>query len=148
MDGRTHLAGGIAAGLLVACFSDNQGVALGVALAGAAAMVPDRVQYVVKGKDLPLEGHRGVSHTLMFLILTTIWFRPEFALYWAAGLMSHYILDLPSHSGIPLIYPLKRDRIALGWFTNDSWQAKVLLAGLIGFIIVVPIYWLTIFFSF
>ena len=122
MNGSTHLIGGLAAGLIVASAmpTDNTHTVIGVLLAVAAALLPDRVQYTVEHVRLPLEGHRSGSHTLLFALLTALAFRPELAVFWLSGLLSHYILDLPSRQGLPLLWPIVPGRLGLGWFQNGS----------------------------
>lgn len=140
----THLTGGILAGVLVAsALHSNDGTtAIGVAVATLAALVPDRVQYSVKSIRMPLEGHRGVSHSLIFAFATTLLVNPLYALYWLAGLVSHYILDLPSDAGLPLFWPLYRRRVALGLWRNGG-RAEAVTRGLLcGACVFVVMTWL------
>jgi inner membrane protein len=133
MNGRTHLIGGLLAGLVVASVVQTapETKAIGVLLAGAAGLTPDRIQYTIRHARLPLEGHRGVSHTLLFLIVTTLIFRAELAPYWAVGLASHLLLDVITVSGVPLFYPLYRRRVSLSLTTNGGRVEFVLRAVLL-----------------
>jgi inner membrane protein len=142
--GKTHLLGGLAAGTIVAMIAPAQPITIltvrlpvavtliaVIAFAGIAALAPDRIQYSIKSARFPLEGHRGVSHTLLFAVVTTFLFRPELRAAWCAGLLSHLLLDVITVAGIPLFWPLRRRRVSLSLTTNGSAGEAVLRALLV-----------------
>ena len=142
MNGRTHLVGGLCAGLIISTVlhSGNFDTSVGIVVAAAASILPDRVQYNVRWLKLPLENHRGLSHTLLFAIVTSLVFKESLAPFWFGGLLSHMLLDLPSAVGIPMFFPLPR--IALGWFPNGGRAENVLRYGLFLLCFLIVIGWL------
>ncbi len=152
MTGKTHALGGLAAGTLVAVALPAQPltvltwhlpveVTIGatILLAMFTALAPDRIQYSIKSVRFPLEGHRGLSHTLLFALVTTFLFRYELRAAWCVGLVSHLLLDVITVAGIPLFWPLRRRRVSLSWTTNGSAGEAVLRAALI---VLVALVWL------
>lgn len=136
MNGPTHLLGGLAAGTAIAAFAPAGSLLpiAGVALAGVAALAPDRIQYTIRSARFPLEGHRGISHTLIFVAVTSLCFRVDLAPYWCAGLLSHLLLDVITIAGIPLLWPLRARRVSLSLTTNGSASEAVLRALLVVFV--------------
>jgi membrane-bound metal-dependent hydrolase YbcI (DUF457 family) len=130
MNGPTHLAGGLAAGLIVSTVlnSDNGLTVVGVSVAVVGGLFPDWLSISFPYIKLPLEGHRGVCHTLLFALITSLVINPTLAPFWFCGLLSHMLLDLPSTVGIPMFFPLPR--VGLGWFPNGGRAEHVLRYGL------------------
>lgn len=55
-------------------------------------------------------GHRGLTHSLLFLVLlglTQPWFPPPFFMGLMMGTISHLLGDMMTHRGIQLFYPVK-----------------------------------------
>jgi inner membrane protein len=78
------------------------------------------------GKNQP---HRTFMHSLLgvalitlasYLVFTEIW------LYMLLGMLSHIVLDLFNKKKIPLLYPLKKPKFALGFCHADSLANTVL----------------------
>ncbi len=122
----SHVIGGATIGAVIASRLplSPESTAAAIGFAVIAAAVPDRVQYQIPGRHLPLEGHRGLSHTLLFAVATSLFWlvmlHPIFTVFWFGGLLSHYLLDLPSDVGIPLWWPIVKHRVRLGWFNNGT----------------------------
>lgn len=114
MKGSTHLAAGLAVGLVVARV---QGADIGeaAALAGVAALAglaPDWLQVNLPGLNKTIKGafgHRGLSHWGLAVIgvyLVSLGIVPGLALAAAAGWGSHLVLDGFNSPGVPLWWPL------------------------------------------
>lgn len=120
MTGKTHIIGGIAAGLAFAQITHYEpAILLGAGAIGA--VIPDICHGGSKiGRTFPLIskiinglfGHRTFTHSLIFLLLAALLFRtflPNEAL--SAGLLvgmaSHLLLDMATKNGIKLLFPLK-----------------------------------------
>lgn len=132
MNGPTHLLGGITAGLIASSVigaHDAQTV-VGVGVAAVGGLFPDWLSISFPFVRLPLEGHRGLTHCLLFAIVTSLLINPTIAPFWFAGLLSHMLLDLPSDAGMPLFWPLYPRRVALGWFRNGS-AGEIVTRGLL-----------------
>jgi hypothetical protein len=108
------------------------GTAFGKPLTGAAlAMLPD-IMLLGKRRPAPTQLY-NVTHSLLFIIITSLigqlWDYGAFV-FWV--LISHIILDLPTHGkqwGPCLLYPLQK-RFSFGqeWeFFNRSWLTGMLL---------------------
>lgn len=120
MTGKTHIIGGIAAGLAFAQITDYEPVIL-LAAGALGALIPDICHGGSKiGRTFPilskiinsLFGHRTFTHSLLFLLLAAFLFHeflPNEAI--GAGLMvgmaSHLILDMATKKGIKLFFPIK-----------------------------------------
>jgi len=120
MTGKTHIIGGIAAGLAFAQITNYEpAILLGAGAVGA--IIPDICHGGSKiGRTLPLVskivnglfGHRTFTHSLAFLLIAAYLlqaFLPNTAL--AAGLLvgmgSHLLLDMATKNGIKLFFPFK-----------------------------------------
>lgn len=81
-----------------------------------------------------LSKHRGFSHSLLLLVLSGLslfFIYAPLAFCFAAGLLSHLLLDLLNKQPIQMLYPLKRG-FCLGLFYADKTSNTVLfIAGLI-----------------
>lgn len=119
MTGKTHIIGGIAASLAYAHFSGTDPVV--VTCAGiVGALIPDICHGGSKiGRQLPvlskiinlIFGHRSFTHSLLFIVLIAFLMN-TFLPYETVtaglivGMVSHYILDMGTRSGIQLFFPI------------------------------------------
>lgn len=119
MTGKTHIIGGISASLAYAYFSSSNPLILtGAGIVGA--LIPDICHGGSKiGRQLPILskiinlifGHRSFTHSLLFLVIITFLMN-TFLSYETVtaglivGMVSHYILDMGTRSGIQLFFPL------------------------------------------
>lgn len=119
MTGKTHIAGGIAAGLAYAYISGLDPVILtGAGIAGA--LIPDICHSGSKiGRKMPVTsrivnlifGHRSFTHSLLFLVIMAFLLK-AFLPYDTitagiiVGMASHYILDMGTKRGIQLFFPI------------------------------------------
>lgn len=121
MQGKTHLAAGVAVGLSVASTysMDLPRAALATGLAAVAALAPDWLQINIPGLNRTIKGafgHRGFSHWLLtaWLVYLAVGsvacqhFTPDHPLSLAvlAGWTSHIILDSFTDPGVPALWPL------------------------------------------
>ncbi|WP_033542587.1 metal-dependent hydrolase [Planococcus sp. CAU13] len=120
MTGKTHIIGGITAGLAFAQITNYEPVIL-LGAGAVGAMIPDICHGGSKiGRTFPvvskivnmLFGHRTFTHSLLFLLLAAVLFNavlPNEAV--AAGLLvgmgSHLLLDMATKNGIKLFFPMK-----------------------------------------
>lgn len=119
MTGKTHIIGGISASLAYAYFSGSDPLILtGAGIVGA--LIPDICHGGSKiGRQLSILskiinlifGHRSFTHSLLFLVIITFLMN-TFLSYETVtaglivGMVSHYILDMGTRSGIQLFFPL------------------------------------------
>lgn len=117
---KTHILGGVAAGLGTATITTADPFII-TAAAAAGALIPDICHTgSTIGKKLPLLskvislmfGHRTFTHSLLFLGLAAwllIWLplHIDVMLGIIVGMASHLILDGMTKNGIKLFYPLK-----------------------------------------
>lgn len=89
---------------------------------GASAMMPSKERKTVRG----MVAHRGITHSLLMVVLTTIFLMtigrlglanqisvyPYFSLGIILGVLSHLILDMLA-GGVPLFCPITNTRIAI-----------------------------------
>lgn len=119
MKGKTHIIGGVASSLAVAHFTYADPVLLlGAGIAGS--LIPDICHGGSKiGKTFPVIskfinfvfGHRSFTHSLLFIVLIAFlvdYFFPNDAIKLGliTGMISHYILDMATKSGIQLFFPI------------------------------------------
>ncbi|MFP5522031.1 metal-dependent hydrolase [Peptococcus simiae] len=125
MQGRTHLVGGLAVGLAMLSLErfqmpmEDALVCLGMTAVGS--LIPDidtpesKLGHLVKPLALVLNrtiGHRGLTHSPLFIAILYLLLEaiiPRFhdpALFFAVGMLSHLVLDMLNHKGVPLLYPL------------------------------------------
>jgi inner membrane protein len=67
--------------------------------------------------------HRTFTHSLIFLLFTTIIiniFNKEVAIVWLASYTSHLFLDSLTKSGIPLLMPIKNKKYGLRLFMTGG----------------------------
>ncbi|MFB9859514.1 metal-dependent hydrolase [Salinicoccus siamensis] len=119
MTGKTHLIGGIAASLAVSYgIGESPFIITTAGIVGA--LLPDICHSGSRiGRQFPflsklinlLFGHRTVTHSLLFLVLISLItdqiFSDDLIKYGLlAGMISHYLLDMATHNGIRLFFPL------------------------------------------
>lgn len=119
MTGKTHIIGGISASLAYAYFSGSDPLIL-TGAGNVGALIPDICHGGSKiGRQLPILskiinlifGHRSFTHSLLFLVIITFLMN-TFLSYETVtaglivGMVSHYILDMGTRSGIQLFFPL------------------------------------------
>ena len=113
MDFFTHVIIGYIISSLASGSPFNEYVVLGTLM----AVLPD-FDFILTplGKRLPLMGHRGITHTAIFIILSTLLIYSIYSFsigQWDTRLLlimltcgaSHILGDFISYSGIPLLYP-------------------------------------------
>lgn len=119
MTGKTHIIGGIAAGLAYSHFLGTDPViTTGAGVVGA--LIPDICHSGSKvGRRMPLLsriinlifGHRSFTHSLLFLaavafLMDTFFPDDTIKAGLIVGMISHYILDMGTKSGIQLFFPV------------------------------------------
>ena len=119
MTGKTHIMGGITASLAVGhAANENPLIMVGAGIVGA--LLPDICHSGSRiGRRFPilsriinlLFGHRTFTHSLLFLVIVPFLidrFFPNDILKYGllTGMVSHYILDMATRSGIKLFFPL------------------------------------------
>lgn len=113
MTRKTHL--GIAA-MIIIPFLPSVGLKGGIGLLGAS--VPDW--------DLMVSGmHRGITHTLFFMIITTLFvgiFDIKVAFIYGIAYLSHLILDSLTKKGVPLFWPISKKYYGLKLIRTGSYE--------------------------
>lgn len=119
MTGKTHILGGIAAGLAYAHITNESPMILvGAGIIGA--LLPDICHSGSKiGRKLPILskiintvfGHRTFTHSLLFLVLIALLMNAYFPYDVVKsgliiGMISHFMLDMATKNGIKLFFPL------------------------------------------
>ncbi|MGX9134418.1 metal-dependent hydrolase [Rummeliibacillus sp. JY-2-4R] len=122
MTGKTHILGGIAAGLAYAHFEhvpDSDAIIL-VGASVVGALLPDichsgsiigRKFHILSKIINTLFGHRTFTHSLLFLLLmamimNTYVSNVSITSGILIGMVSHYLLDMSTKNGIKLFFPL------------------------------------------
>jgi len=118
MTRKTHIAAGAFVSLPFIAWSDPIS-ALGV----VGAVAPDI--------DIKIPGvkHRGITHTLICLVGSTIAIEvinEHWALTWLLGYTSHLLLDSCTKVGVPLLYPFSKKNFGLKLFTTGKKVDKCL----------------------
>lgn len=126
MTGKTHLLGGVLAGVCASTYMGYSDQLLNVialmTVGGVGGLFPDIDTPTSKmgSKVKPLSwalsktvGHRGMFHApLLYVVLGVVLWRMEpiirvLGLVFLAGCMSHLILDAMNVQGIPILWPVK-----------------------------------------
>ncbi len=130
-------------------------VGLGTLIAGIGGLLPDldhpksvlgRKLFFISVPLSALVGHRGITHSLMAVvamvgILAIVTSMPEYKPYrWMVaplciGYLSHIFGDLLTPSGVPLLYP-KRKNFSLKLFKTGDWK-ETATVGIIGVMVFV-----------
>jgi inner membrane protein len=127
MMGYTHALLGAAAGALYAYSTNatNEQAVIMIASATFTALLPDidhpqaplrRKLGAVGNVGLFWLKHRGITHTLMALLIVALGAAvvlPHMIVPIVAGYASHLIADMLTKSGIPLLEPIRRDNLHL-----------------------------------
>ncbi len=126
MEGKTHMLGGVSAGLLYAIVTKTSFVSGGAALAATAvvgSLFPDLdiSTSMLGSKIKPVSclankilGHRTLFHSpvlYMGIYAVSGGLIRRYPLCWIGfllGVVSHLFLDLLNHQGIPLFYPFSK----------------------------------------
>jgi inner membrane protein len=119
MQGKTHVLGGAAAGLLYLSINPVDDPLVSSCAMGALVPDIDHTGSMI-GRKVPLLdniisavfGHRTFTHSLLFLFLTFLLFRFtnwnidfEFGIF--IGMFSHMVLDALTKEGIQFLWPIK-----------------------------------------
>lgn len=136
MNGPTHLAVGIAAGMAAAPPGDWKSLAIAGAVGGLAGLLPDWLQINLPGVNKHVKGvtgHRGFSHwawtALAVGYIPVLAERPFYAFPALSGYFSHIVLDLLA-GGCFALWPLGRitlARIKCGSWMDEAFGAAGLL---------------------
>ncbi len=98
----THIVTGIIFSLLIMFISGIPVNAFYIFIAGAAAVIPDLIDYAFLAK------HKRETHNIWILIgLIALGFVNQIFIIVAAAYLSHLILDLMTYHGVRLFYPFK-----------------------------------------
>ncbi|MED1204563.1 metal-dependent hydrolase [Heyndrickxia acidicola] len=143
MQGKTHVLGGAAAGLLYLSVNSANDPLLFVSSCAVGALIPD-IDHTgsTLGRKIPLLdnvisglfGHRTFTHSLLFLFLAFLLFKfthwnIDFEFGILIGMFSHMVLDALTKEGIQFLWPLKiRIRIPLGIRTGGPLEKVFMLA--------------------
>lgn len=126
MTGKTHVAGGILAGALIASSLqlDVVNTAGVITISAAAALLPDidtstsKIGLRVRPVSLLINrlfGHRKLFHAplLYLLIAAALYYSMplKLSLSIAGGIGSHLLLDSITRRGIPWLYPFRKENI-------------------------------------
>lgn len=146
MEGKTHIAGGIAVGALYLNFGGSvEHEALFFGSLALGALIPD-IDHTGSsiGRKVPLLdnlvsalfGHRAFTHSLLILFLAFFLFTQtswpgalEFGIW--LGMASHMVLDMLTKQGIKLFWPLKTNIGLPGGITTGGAIEKGFLTLLI-----------------
>ncbi|CRH64688.1 Inner membrane protein ydjM [Chlamydia trachomatis] len=149
MEGKTHIAGGIAAGAFYLTFGGSmEHEALFIGSCALGSILPDICHpNSMIGRRVPLLdnlisevfGHRTITHSLLILILTLFFFGwttwplgLEYGIF--IGMVSHLVLDAFTKQGIQFFWPFK---VKVGFpfgITTGGMLEKAFMAMLITFI--------------
>lgn len=160
MLGKTHKVGGICSGIILSTillkttgFSNSSLILSAFVVGGGSVggLMPDidhpnskmghRFKLLSKGIN-KLFGHRGATHTLVALMLTStllflsnlslpILMQPfgySFTLGYASGYFNHLFLDALTPLGIPFFYPFTHKSLHLGKIKTGQYETPVSMA--------------------
>lgn len=141
---KTHIIGGVAAGLAAAVYTDLEPATV-IVFATVGSIIPD-IDHIgsTSGRALrPLSrlisgifGHRTFTHSIAFLgvaawLLSMVSTDVSLILGVLVGMASHIVLDAMTEAGVKLFYPLKISfRIPLYINTGGAME-KVVFVGLV-----------------
>lgn len=157
MNHQAHKVAGVCAGTITATLLYHNNIDSGQGLIAIVPIIvggylggllPDidhpgskigRALYPVAWVVNKLFGHRGATHSLLALFLTTVLFilpslaldgyagfmYTQFAIGVSAGFVSHLILDMTTKSGIPLLYPFLRKSFRISKLTTGKHDLHV-----------------------
>ncbi len=107
-------------------------------LAGVFAVLPDidhpssflgRVFYPMSVKIYSRMGHRTFTHSIPFatMVLTPMLFTPYFKLAFVA-IISHLIGDALTYTGVPFLYPYKKNFVLLNGVLKTGGAFEILIS--------------------
>lgn len=130
---KTHILGGILAGLMASKGENIDTVVIVTGISAISSLIPDidipnskignKAGIISKGINKAF-GHRGLFHSpvlylvIGFLLRNTIPF--SILLGVLVGIGSHLILDMFNSTGIPVLYPLSRSKISFAKIKTRS----------------------------
>lgn len=144
MEGKTHVIGGLAAGLAVASLTNADPI-LVTAAAAFGSLVPDidhggskisrsnAFLALLSAAVNLLFMHRGFTHSILFTglvawVLTKLGVPPDITLGTIVGILSHLFLDCVTKRGIKLFYPLQTTfKIPLNITTGGAVEKVVMV---------------------
>lgn len=101
----THIVGSILFTLVILYILNIPASAFYIFLAGAAAVIPDLIDYIF------MEKHTRETHNIwIFLVLLCLCMVNQIFIVFAAAYFSHLVLDLLTFHGVRLLYPLKETK--------------------------------------
>lgn len=122
MEGKTHIAGGIAAGVFYLTYRepvDSELLLMGSCILGSLIPDIDHTGSTISRKVPVLDniisgvfGHRTITHSLLFMMLALWLFKwaswpPDFETGILMGIASHLLLDALTEQGIQFFWPFK-----------------------------------------
>lgn len=128
MTGKTHLAGGIALGIITAHVTKADiSPVWYYASCALGALLPDidhphsllgKATLFVPSLINRRWSHRTITHSLLFLILSTLLFGVITKNFSAVlglfvGVLSHLILDTCNPTGVPWLYPINKKKLSI-----------------------------------
>jgi len=151
------MIGGVTAGLITATVLSSDTalqVTTGVVAAGVAGLFPDWISVSFPLIKIPfIEGHRSVlTHSLlasfaMCLLLYDALGIEHIGVYFAMGMVSHQLLDLPTGNGIPIFFPLRTKRVGLYWGNNGGRMEQSFQYGLLAVCGSILVLWVVMLFA-
>ena len=101
----THIVGSILFTLVILYILNIPATAFYIFLAGAAAVIPDLIDYIF------MEKHKRETHNIwIFLVLLGLCIVNHVFIVIAAAYFSHLVLDLLTYHGVRLLYPVKKTK--------------------------------------
>ena len=136
----------IAAGLSIGSYTDSLESFL---LANAFHHLPSVYQLIVDTGLVKKEFHDGELHTPFFAFVVaaiTALFSWKYALLALISIGTHLIMDLPTDTGLMLLYPFSRSRFTLNlWKNTGGWGLKTFYKQKWAIILEIPV-WLFFFY--
>lgn len=152
MNHQAHKVAGVCAGTITATLLYHNDIQSGYGLVAVIPMIaggyfggllPDidhpgskigRALYPIAWVVNKIFGHRGATHSLLALFLTSVLFilpalmlegfsafmYTQFAIGVGVGFLSHLILDMSTKSGVPLLYPFTRKSFRIARLTTGK----------------------------
>lgn len=76
--------------------------------------------------------HCTITHSIFFAFTVSLvvsFFSIHLAILAMASILAHYVADLGSTAGLPLLWPLSRKKFSLGLFKDTGYWGREMLAG-------------------
>lgn len=148
---RTHVIGGIALATLMSSVVEPQmgsEVILYYGMAVVGSILPDidhpkswlSQKIPVLHYPFRVFGHRGATHSLLavamiLIIMGAIFGGSGITMGIVIGYMSHILLDTLNPRGVPLLYPLTKEKYKIGRIHTGEWGEDVVAGILIASIV-------------